>query len=105
MNLSLRRTSSLSHGATRRTGRPSYKIADGKFYPAARRMTLQPESSITGKTIERATLPEFDAFMKQEYPDSDLEGEVLAAEAAIDRFQIYRSLLRPLLFFLRQNKV
>jgi len=49
-------------------------------------MTLQPESSITGKTIERATLPEFEAFMKQEYPDSDLEGEVLAAEAAIDRF-------------------
>jgi hypothetical protein len=54
------------------------------------------KSSITGKTIERATLPEFEVFMKQEYPDSDLKGEVLAAEAAIDRFQIYRSLLLPL---------
>ena len=53
-------------------------------------------SSITGKAIERATLPEFEAFMKQQYPDQDLESEVLAAEAAIDRFQIYRSLLLPL---------
>lgn len=54
------------------------------------------KSSITGKTIERATLPEFEAFMKSEYPDSDLESEVLEAGAAIDRFQIYRSLLLPL---------
>lgn len=54
------------------------------------------KSSITGKAIERATLPEFEIFMRQQYPDSDLEGEVIAAEAAIDRFQIYRSLLLPL---------
>ena len=47
------------------------------------------------KTIERATLPEFEGFMLREYPDCDLEGEVLAAEAAIDRFQIYRTLLLP----------
>ncbi|HQX48812.1 MAG TPA: HD domain-containing protein [Planctomycetaceae bacterium] len=54
------------------------------------------KSSITGKTIERATLPEFEQFMQREYPDTDLEGEVRAAEAAIDRFQVYRSLLLPL---------
>ena len=40
------------------------------------------KSSITGKAIERATLPEFEAFLKLQYPDQDLEGEVLAAEAA-----------------------
>ena len=57
--------------------------------------TFAFRSSITGKTIERATLPEFEGFMLREYPDCDLEGEVLAAEAAIDRFQIYRTLLLP----------
>lgn len=54
------------------------------------------KSSITGKAMERASLPEFEAFLKQEYPDSDLETDVAAAEAAIDRFQVYRSLLVPL---------
>lgn len=54
------------------------------------------KSSITGKPMERATLPEFEAFLKKEYPDADLENELAAAEAAIDRFQVYRSLLVPL---------
>lgn len=54
------------------------------------------KSSITGKAIERATLPEFEAFMKSEYPDGELENELAAAEASIDRFSVYRSLLLPL---------
>ena len=54
------------------------------------------KSSITGKAMERATLPEFELFLRQEYPDSDLEAEVASAEAAIDRFQVYRALLVPL---------
>lgn len=54
------------------------------------------KSSITGKAMERASLAEFEAFLKNEYPDSDLEDEVAAADAAIDRFQVYRSLLAPL---------
>ena len=54
------------------------------------------KSSITGKAMERATLPEFELFLRQEYPDSDLEAEVASAEAAIDRFQVYRALLIPL---------
>ncbi len=54
------------------------------------------KSSITGKAMERATLAEFEAFLRNEYPDSDLENELAAAEAAIDRFQVYRSLLIPL---------
>ena len=54
------------------------------------------KSSITGKPMERATLPEFEAFLRQEYPDAVLEDELAAAEAAVDRFQVYRSLLVPL---------
>lgn len=54
------------------------------------------KSSITGKAMERATLPEFELFLRQEYPDSDLEAEVASAEEAIDRFQVYRALLIPL---------
>lgn len=54
------------------------------------------KSSITGKPMERATLAEFEAFMRAEYPDADLDDELAAAEAAVDRFQVYRSLLVPL---------
>ena len=54
------------------------------------------KSSITGKPMERATLPEFEAFLKTEYPDADLDDELAAADAAIDRFQVYRTLLIPL---------
>jgi len=54
------------------------------------------KSSITGKAMERATLPELEDFLRGEYPDMDLEGELEIAEAAIDRFQVYRALLIPL---------
>jgi predicted HD phosphohydrolase len=54
------------------------------------------KSSITGKAMERATLAEFEAFLRSEYPDADLDNELAAAEAAIDRFQVYRALLIPL---------
>ncbi|WP_397569918.1 HD domain-containing protein [Schlesneria sp. T3-172] len=54
------------------------------------------KSSITGKAMERATLPEFEQFLRSEYPDADLEVELATADEAIDRFQVYRSLLIPL---------
>jgi len=54
------------------------------------------KSSITGKPMERATLAEFEEFLREEYPAVDLTDELAAAEAAIDRFQVYRSLLIPL---------
>ena len=54
------------------------------------------KSSITGKAMERASLAEFEAFLTAEYPDASLEDEVAAAEAAVDRFQVYRALLVPL---------
>lgn len=52
--------------------------------------------SITGKAMKRATLPEFEAFLLDEYPDIDLAAELESAEDSIDRFQVYRSLLLPL---------
>ncbi|MBW3541879.1 MAG: HD domain-containing protein [Planctomycetes bacterium] len=54
------------------------------------------KSSITGKGMERATLPEFEQFLKQEYPDLELDHAVEEAENRVDRFQIYRTLLLPL---------
>ena len=54
------------------------------------------KSSITGKAIERATLAEFEQLLRAEYPDIELDAEVLDAESKLDRFQVYRSLLLPL---------
>ncbi|MDA7978680.1 MAG: tRNA adenylyltransferase [Pirellulales bacterium] len=54
------------------------------------------KSSITGKSIERATIPEFEQFLRTEYPEIDLQEAVRDAEAKIDRFQIYEMLLLPL---------
>ena len=67
-------------------------------------LTVYPESkisyafksSITGKAIEKASLPQFEAFLLKEYPGIDLENEVLAVEEAVDRFQVFESLLLPL---------
>lgn len=52
--------------------------------------------SITGKQIERATLPEFEQFLLKEYPGIDLNQRLAEVEQNIDRFQIYRMLLIPL---------
>jgi hypothetical protein len=54
------------------------------------------KSSITGKAMERATIAEFEQFLADEYPESDLESELAAAESSVDRFQVYRALLIPL---------
>ncbi|MCA9047956.1 MAG: HD domain-containing protein [Planctomycetaceae bacterium] len=53
-------------------------------------------SSITGKPIEKATLPEFEEFLKHQYPDFDAEEALQQGEFEADRFQVYRSLLLPL---------
>jgi hypothetical protein len=62
------------------------------------------KSSITGKAMERATLPEYEAFLHEQYPDLSLEDELAAAEESIDRFQVYRSLLLPLDGFEQSKK-
>jgi len=54
------------------------------------------KSSITGKGIERASLPELEALLTHEYPQLELDQAVVEAEGRIDRFQLYRSLLLPL---------
>lgn len=54
------------------------------------------KSSITGKGIERASLAEFEAMLKEEYPALSLDDALAQAESKIDRFQVYRSLLLPM---------
>lgn len=54
------------------------------------------KSSITGKGMERASLAEFEAMLKEEYPALSLDEALAQAESKIDRFQVYRSLLLPL---------
>jgi hypothetical protein len=69
-------------------------------------LTIYPEakahyvfkSSITGKAIERASIAELEAFLAQEYPDLDLDGELAAAEqqSDVDPYPVFRMLLLPL---------
>ena len=54
------------------------------------------KSSITGKAIERASIAELEALLRQEYPEIDLESEVERIEDRIDPFLLYRMLLEPL---------
>lgn len=53
-------------------------------------------SSITGKAIERASVAELEEFLRQEYPDLDLENAVTAAEQTEDPYAVFRRLLLPL---------
>ena len=60
-------------------------------------LTLYPEdkvhyvfkSSITGKAIERASIAELEALLREEYPEIDLEREVERIEDRIDPFLLY----------------
>jgi predicted nucleotidyltransferase len=54
------------------------------------------KSSITGKLIERATLPELLQLLAAEYPDEDLDATDIDTNNEIDRFAAFRSLLLPL---------
>src|SRR4051812_1930784 len=53
-------------------------------------------SSVTGGPIERASIRELEELLAREYPGIDLEGELRAAVAAPDPYQLYRMLLLPL---------
>ena len=52
------------------------------------------KSSITGRAIERATLPELQQLLATEYPGIDLSPDRL--DDFIDRFELFRMLLAPL---------
>ena len=54
------------------------------------------KSSITGKAIEKASIAQLETFLKQQYPQLDLEQAMAEAEEQVDRFQVYYSLLLPL---------
>ena len=64
-------------------------------YPLADRL-IAPKSSITGKAIERLTLPELKQFLAATYPQLDLDEAVLTSSEAVNRFEEYRGLLLPL---------
>jgi hypothetical protein len=53
-------------------------------------------SSITGKPIEKANIAQLEELLRCEYPESDLEQSLSECDDAIDRFQLYYSLLLPL---------
>jgi len=54
------------------------------------------KSSITGKAIERATIPEVEELLRQEYSGVELDSEVERLDDHIDCFDLYRLLLEPL---------
>ena len=54
------------------------------------------KSSITGKTMERATIAQLEQMLQHEYPDLELEGALAEIDDRVDRFQLYQSLLLPL---------
>ena len=54
------------------------------------------KSSITGRGIERASIPELEQFLRREYPGIDLDAETQRLSDHADRFELYAMLLRPL---------
>jgi hypothetical protein len=54
------------------------------------------KSSITGKTIERASTPELEAMLRQSLPGVDLDAEVERLEDYADPYELFRLLLIPL---------
>ena len=54
------------------------------------------KSSITGKTIERKSIAQFEQMLELEYPSIVLTDELEEAAERVDRFQVYLSLLLPM---------
>ncbi len=54
------------------------------------------KSSITGTTLERASIAEFEQCIAEEHADISLEEALARSGDSVDRFQVYRSLLLPL---------
>ena len=54
------------------------------------------KSSITGKTMERATIEQVEALLVRESPGIDLDAELERTVDHIDPFDLYAMLLRPL---------
>jgi hypothetical protein len=54
------------------------------------------KSSITGRAIERASIAELEALLREEYPELDINQEVERLEDHIDCFALFRMMLEPL---------
>ena len=54
------------------------------------------KSSITGKSIERASIAELEQLLNREYPDLQLDEAVVEAAGKLDRFQVFHMLMLPL---------
>src|SRR3954469_1424815 len=63
---------------------------------AADKVNYPFKSSITGRLIERATVPELEMLLRREYPDVDIDAAVEGLVERLDRFEVYRMLLEPL---------
>ncbi len=63
---------------------------------AANQVSYPFKSSITGKLIERATLPELEALLLDTNPGIDLDEAVERIDDQMDVFELYRLLLLPL---------
>ncbi len=64
-------------------------------YPTTK-ISFAFKSSITGKAIEKASIPQLIDFLNHEYPGIDLESELDQSEGNVDRFQLFYSLLLPM---------
>ena len=64
-------------------------------YPTSK-LSYVFKSSITGKAIERASIPQLEQFLADTYPDLDIEQAIAANSEKVDRFQVFYSLLLPL---------
>jgi hypothetical protein len=54
------------------------------------------KSSITGKTIERASIAELEHLLREQYPGVELDEEIATLDHQLNRFELYRLLLDPL---------
>ncbi len=67
-------------------------------------LTVYPEnmahhiskSSITGKPMERVSVPELELFLAKEYPELNCDQALEDSADRVDRFQVYYTLLLPL---------
>lgn len=73
---------------------PGEYLMELTVYPA-RQVHHVFKSSITGKAIERASIAQLEQFLRQEYPDLDVEAAVAEAAESMDRFCIFEALLLP----------
>ena len=64
-------------------------------YPESK-LSYKFKSSITGKPIEKASIPQLEEFLANRYPELNLDAALQKTEQQVDRFALFYSLLLPL---------